>query len=147
MSNFFPSKNIPKIYAYSDTRYPGCLKVGYTTNPMDVRMKGHYPVILPSPSHVVELVELAIRENGTFFMDHVIHDRLKAKGIREVAGEWYECSIADVKASILAERKGIFNEENRSLEYTGISKHKSERVGGYDTTTTREEFEALTSHL
>jgi len=31
--------------------------------------------------------------------------------------------------------------ENASLEYTGIRKHKSERVGGYDTTTTNREFE------
>ena len=25
--------NIPRIYAYSDERFPNCLKVGYTTKP------------------------------------------------------------------------------------------------------------------
>lgn len=33
--------------------------------------------------------------------------------------------------------------EDASLEYTGIHTHKSERVGGYDTTTTRREFEEM----
>ena len=31
----------PIIYAYSDTRFPGCLKVGYTDRPIEVRMKEH----------------------------------------------------------------------------------------------------------
>jgi len=35
--------------------------------------------------------------------------------------------------------------EDASLEYTGISKHKTEQVGGYDTTTTRKEFEEITN--
>ena len=33
--------------------------------------------------------------------------------------------------------------EDSSLEYTGISKQKNLRVGGYDTTTTRKEFEEI----
>lgn len=35
----------PIIYAYSDTRFPGCLKVGYTDRPIEVRMKEHYPTL------------------------------------------------------------------------------------------------------
>lgn len=33
--------------------------------------------------------------------------------------------------------------EDSSLEYTGLSKHKDLRVGGYDTTTPRKEFEEM----
>lgn len=117
MSNFFPSQDIPKIYAYSDTRFPNCLKVGYTTKPMDNRMKGHYPVLLPFDSYVVELVELAIREDGTFFTDKKIHKQLKKRGFPSINGEWFECSTTDVRACILAERKGIINEENRSWDF------------------------------
>ncbi len=117
MNSYFPSKNIPKIYAYSDTRYPGCLKIGYTAKSVEERVKDQYPTIVPHQSYKIELEEIAVREDGTFFMDHAIHDRLKAKGIRKVAGEWYKCTVEDVKASIIAERKGIFNEENRSLDF------------------------------
>lgn len=117
MNTFFPSKNIPKIYAYSDTRYPNCLKIGYTSKSVDERVKSQYPVIVPHQSYKIELEKLAIREDGTYFMDHAIHQRLKAKGITEVAGEWFKCSVEDVLASIIAERKRIFNEENRSQDF------------------------------
>lgn len=117
MSSFFPSKNIPKIYAYSDTRFPNCLKIGYTAKAVEERVKDQYPVILPDQSYKIELDELAIREDGTFFMDHAIHTRLDQKGFRKVAGEWYQCEVGDVLASIMAERKGIVNEENRSLDF------------------------------
>lgn len=117
MNSYFPSKNIPKIYAYSDTRYPGCLKIGYTAKSVEERVKDQYPTTVPHQSYKIELEELAVREDGTFFMDHAIHKRLKVKSVKKVAGEWYQCSVEDVKASILAERKGIFNEENRTLDF------------------------------
>lgn len=117
MSNFFPSKNIPKIYAYSDTRFPNCLKVGYTTKTAEERIKEQYPVKLPNQSYKIELEELAVRENGTFFTDREIHKLLQKKGFRNQNGEWFECSLADVRACILAEKKGISNEENRSLDF------------------------------
>ena len=51
----------PIIYAYSDTRYPGCLKVGYTDRPIEERMKEHYPTLTPGISYKVEYVESARR--------------------------------------------------------------------------------------
>ena len=41
----------PIIYAYSDTRFLGCLKVGYTERPIEVRMHGHYPTLTPGESY------------------------------------------------------------------------------------------------
>lgn len=117
MSNFFPSKNVPKIYAYSDTRFPNFLKVGYTTKTVEERVKEQFPVVLPNQSYKIELEELAIRENGTFFTDFEIHKQLKKRGFLNKSGEWFECNTDEVRACILAEKKGISNEENRSLDF------------------------------
>ncbi|MGN0309743.1 MAG: GIY-YIG nuclease family protein [Bacteroides sp.] len=51
----------PIIYAYSDTRFPGMLKVGYTARPIEVRMKEHYPTLVPGQSWHVELIRPAMR--------------------------------------------------------------------------------------
>lgn len=117
MSDFFPSKSIPKIYAYTDTRFEGYLKVGYTTKTAEERVREQYPVILPNQSYSIVLEENAVRDNGTFFTDKDIHKILKAKGIRNKNGEWFECDERDVKSCILAERKGIRNEQERTQDF------------------------------
>lgn len=117
MSNFFPSKSIPKVYAYSDTRFEGYLKVGYTTKTAEERVKEQYPVILPNQSYEILLEENAVREDETFFTDRDIHKRLLKSGIRNENGEWFECNVRDIVACILAERKGIRNEEKRTLDF------------------------------
>ncbi|MDD3285912.1 MAG: DEAD/DEAH box helicase family protein [Bacteroidales bacterium] len=117
MSNYFPSKSIPKIYAYSDTRFEGYLKVGYTTKTAEERVKEQYPVILPNQSYEILLEENAVREDETFFTDRDIHKRLLKSGIRNENGEWFECNVRDIVACILAERKGIRNEEKRTLDF------------------------------
>ena len=45
---FFPArpKGYPQIYAYSDPRFAGQLKVGYTTIGVQERVRQQYPVIL-----------------------------------------------------------------------------------------------------
>ena len=85
----------PIIYAFSDTRWPGCLKVGYTTRTIDERMKEHYPTITPTISYKVEYVEPAMYDDGSVFMDHAVHAVLKAKHIRCENGEWYRCTVDD----------------------------------------------------
>ena len=117
---FFPQRpnTDPIIYAYSDTRFPGCLKVGYTTRPIEERMKEHYPIITPSISYKVEMVESAMYADGGSFMDHEVHTMLKKKGIKEVAGEWYKCTVNDVLASVIAVRKHVLNEENRTRTFS-----------------------------
>ena len=113
----------PIIYAYSDTRFPGCLKVGYTTRPVDVRMKEHYPTLTPEQSYKVELVESALYPDGTSFVDHDVHRVLRAKGFKAIKSpddkksEWYKCTVDDVKAAILAVREHITNFENRTQDF------------------------------
>ena len=96
----------PVIYAYSDTRFKGCLKVGYTDRPIEERMSEHYPTLTPGISYKVEVVECAMDSDGAIFMDHDVHRALEANGFtvaRTPDGkktEWYKCSVNDVKAAI-----------------------------------------------
>lgn len=62
--NLFPARpsSRPVIYAYSDARFPGMLKVGMTDRPIEVRMKEHYPTLLPGDKkpYKVEMLESAM---------------------------------------------------------------------------------------
>lgn len=107
-NNFFPQRPVinPIIYAYSDTRYPGCLKIGDTTRPIEVRMKEHYPTITPGVSYKVELIESAMYDDGSSFRDYKVHEVLKNNGITCVAGEWFKCDVKTVKRAIFAVKNG-----------------------------------------
>ena len=92
----------PLIYAYSDTRYPGMLKVGYTTRDVETRIREQYPVALPEQSWKVELVRPAMRNDGTTFDDHAVHEVLENSHFQNVNGEWYQCEVKDVEHAIKA---------------------------------------------
>jgi len=98
-------KNIPKIYAYADTRFSGCLKIGYTERDVAQRVAEQYPVKLPQQSYEIVFNEVAMRDNGTFFDDHAIHKRLSAQGLMRENGEWFRCSLKDVQAAFIAEKQ------------------------------------------
>ncbi len=53
--NYFPEKSIPKVYGYTDTRFPNCIKVGYTTKTAEERVAAQYPVKLPNMSYEIIL--------------------------------------------------------------------------------------------
>ena len=53
MSEFITELRTPKIYAYSDSRFPDCLKIGYTTRDVKQRVAEQYPVKLPNQSYQV----------------------------------------------------------------------------------------------
>ena len=74
----------PIIYAYSDPRFPGCLKVGDTVRPIDVRMHEHYPTLLPSDEkpYKVEVIMPALYADGSRFRDHTVHRMLEKRGIK-----------------------------------------------------------------
>ncbi|MDG6896001.1 GIY-YIG nuclease family protein [Volucribacter amazonae] len=107
----------PKIYAYSDTRFEGCLKIGYTERSVEQRVQEQYPVKTPHQSWKIELDELAQRNDGSLFKDHEVHQYLKQQGIFPIEGEWYACRLEDLKAALLAIRKGIINQENRICDF------------------------------
>lgn len=116
-TDFFPQRPEvkPMIYAYSDLQYPGCLKVGYTAVDIDKRVAQQYPTKRPDGKvpYKIELRESAMYTDGTSFTDHDVHRVLKKKGITALEGEWFKCTVADVKSAINAVRTHTENVENR----------------------------------
>ena len=119
---FFPSRpeSTPKIYAYEDTntQYDGLLKIGYTTKDAKCRVAQQYPTKRPGklPYRIV-LEESAMRNDGTVFTDHDIHRYLRLIGIKNPNGEWFKCTVEQVKSAIIAVKSGQLNVENRSLNF------------------------------
>lgn len=98
----------PSLYAYSDTRFPGCLKIGYTERPVDDRMHEHYPTLTPGCSYKVEYVESALNAEGEVIYDHAVHKLLEANHVHAIKNpdnkktEWFKCSVQQVKEAIYA---------------------------------------------
>ena len=119
------SKSRPIIYAYSDPRYEGCLKVGYTSRPIEERMKEHYPTLLPNGQkpYTVVLTEPAMRDDGSVFMDHDVHKVLEARKIHKRKNpsgkktEWFKCTADDVRAAIVAVRTGHLGSTPRTQTF------------------------------
>ena len=102
--------NIPRIYAYSDEHFPGCLKVGYTTRTAEERVREQTEAVkMPKQTWCIELNELAIRNDGTFFTDHEIHRGLQRMGVVRENGEWFRCSVEQLKACITYEKTGQYD--------------------------------------
>ena len=114
----FNQIHAPKIYVYSDSRYPNCLKVGYTAQEtVSQRMKQHYPTVTPSQSWKLEFETLAIKDDGSYFKDFAVFDELKKMGIKRIAGEWFECNIETVKNAILNIKKAKTFERQRTQDF------------------------------
>ncbi|MCC6351369.1 MAG: GIY-YIG nuclease family protein [Fimbriimonadaceae bacterium] len=123
MSNTFfhsrPAAN-PVVYAYEDTnpQYAGLLKVGYTTGNARARIAQQYPTVRPGdPPYIIHLEESAMRADGTAFTDRDVHRVLRKKGLRNEAGEWFKCTVDDVRAAIIALVEGKESEENRTRSF------------------------------
>ncbi|MEB3248029.1 MAG: GIY-YIG nuclease family protein [Merismopediaceae bacterium] len=121
--NFFPPRPQidPIIYAYLDThpQYQGLLKIGYTTRDAQTRVAEQYPITKPGEKpYQILLEETAIRNDGSIFKDYQIHHYLRQQGIPNPTGEWFECSVEQVKAAILAVKEGKNNPENRTQNFS-----------------------------
>lgn len=121
IEDFFPERTTskPMVYAYFDELYPGCLKVGYTTIGVEKRIAQQYPVKRPDGSVPYKIVyrESAMLPDGSVFDDHTVHRVLKRKGIEWLGGEWFKCTVDDIKAAIVAIRTGNLNSENRTQTF------------------------------
>jgi len=121
--DFFPPRPQvqPKIYAYEDThpQFAGLLKVGYTTKDVRQRVAEQYPTLKPGPPpYRIVLEEPAMRRDGTVFTDRDVHRMLRINGVKNPEGEWFRCTVEQVKAAIIAVREGQLFEEQRSLDFT-----------------------------
>ena len=124
INEFFPGRpsSHPMIYAYEDTnpQYEGMLKVGYTSVDVDKRVAQQYPTKRPDGSipYRIVLRESAMYPDGSHFRDTDVHRVLKKKTVPGMGGEWFKCSVEDVKAAIIAVRNGIDNVENRTQSFS-----------------------------
>lgn len=108
----------PKIYAYSDNRYPNCLKIGYTAQESAAnRMKQHYPTVTPNQSWKLEFETLAIKHDGSYFKDYAVHRELEKMGVKNAAGEWFVCDVETLQNAILNIKNGKTYERQRTQDF------------------------------
>ena len=97
-------KGNPKIYAYSDShpQYEGLLKIGYTSRKtVQERVKEQYPILSPGEkTYTIHLDAIAIRNDGSSFIDKDVHKILERKGFSNPKGEWFRCTVEDVKTAV-----------------------------------------------
>ena len=115
-----------KIYAWSTNeikKYEGCLKVGQTTQEVNSRIiqsqgQARYKYIL-------EVDELAEREDGTLFRDSAVRERLKQKGFENVELEWMRCTAKDVLVAIKELQTGAARVGSHSEDFKLRSEQKA----------------------
>jgi hypothetical protein len=116
---FFPQRPDinPKIYVYSidAPNREGLLKVGFTVRDVSTRIAEQLQT--SGVAYKIEYETEAIRNDGSSFTDHDIHRYLRNKGIRNPDGEWFRCTLDDVKAALVAVIKDEKNEENRTWTF------------------------------
>lgn len=134
----------PKIYAYTIEKHrdeawiggrngSGLIKIGYTEQEVEKRIRQQLDAVKMPVSTKFEVlaVETAVTDDGDVFMDHSVHAQLKSAGINNVRGEWFECTVDEARAAILAvkEKKQLTNlralasfamrpEQSRAVERT-----------------------------
>jgi hypothetical protein len=86
----------------------GLIKVGETTKKTArARINQQLGTAYPGLKGVtIYLDERARRKDGTYFRDYDVHRALQEAGIRRVGGEWFEATLDEVKAAIVAVRNG-----------------------------------------
>jgi hypothetical protein len=121
---FFPLRpeTQPMIYAYEDSNpeYRGLLKVGYTAIGVEQRVAQQYPTKRPDgkiPYRIV-FAESAMYADGGNFSDHDIHRALARRGFPSEGGEWFRCTVKDLRAAYIAVRDRVENIENRTRDFS-----------------------------
>jgi len=107
-----------RVYAYSidDKAHSGQLKVGQTTRGVSHRV-GQQLKTANIKNFKIELDEVAEREDGSLITDYQLRAALVRKGFRNTEREWIECSVKDVKATLIALRTGLQISGTRDQEF------------------------------
>ncbi len=127
--DFFPPRPAakPTIYAFASTHpdHAGLLKVGYTERAAADRIAEQFPSGMNA--YRVELIEPAMRSDGSTFTDHDVHRHLRAKGIKNPSHEWFKCTVQQLRAAVVAVRERTTNVEDRTLAF-GLRPEQREAV-------------------
>lgn len=118
--DFFPPRPTtnPTIYAYELVNvgtHNGLLKIGYTDRDAQKRIKEQLGTAAIQYKIVFE--ESAMKRDGSSFTDHDIHRHLRQKGFANPEGEWFKCSINDLRKAIWEIKTGERTEANRTLTF------------------------------
>ena len=116
--SFFKAVEIlnPRIYAYSDShaQFDGLLKIGYTTKAVEDRVRQQYPTLTPGkPTYTIHLDESAVRNDGSTFSDRDVHKVLRKNGFLNPEGEWFKCSVDDVRSALASIKLGELKVDGR----------------------------------
>ena len=118
---FFPKRPDanPTIYAYELTgvaTHKGLLKIGFTNRNPKARIEEQLKTSRIKYKIVFE--ESAMRNDGSSFTDHEVHYYLRKQKIKNPEGEWFQCTVKELKAAILSLKSGEINEDNRTLDFS-----------------------------
>lgn len=142
--NFFPPRpsTNPTIYAYELPDIPykvGMLKIGQTIRPGEVRIDEQTKTA--GIKYKIVFEESAMRRDGSSFTDSDVHKILRKKGIKNPEGEWFVCTLNDLRSAIHEIKTGEHTEENRVLSF-GMRPEQVNAVGK-----TKDYFESFRSEL
>src|SRR3989344_5806191 len=118
--DFFPQKPDvnPTIYAYEligVDSHKGLLKVGYTIRNAQDRVAEQLKT--SRLKYKIVLEETAIRNDGTTFTDHEVHQHLKRRSIKKKDGEWFKCTVRDIKSTINDVKNRKFSVQTREHNF------------------------------
>ena len=113
----------PTIYVYSlpqVTTHKGYIKVGYTDRDVETRINEQ--IHTSGLKANILYVESAMCSDGSIFTDKDVHRILRRKGFRQMnegsdRNEWFNCSVADVKAAIVELKTGIITDASRTATF------------------------------
>lgn len=109
-----------QIYIYSDTAFPGWLKIGETTRDnVEERIEEQHPITEPWKTYRTEWHGSAFYTDGSgdTFADKDIHRYLRRHGYK-MAGEWCRCTLSQAKNAYEAVRQRREIEEERHLSFS-----------------------------
>ena len=122
MSNkeFFPPRPTanPTIYAYEligVATHVGLLKIGFTDRDAQTRIREQLGTA--AIQHTIVFEESAMKRDGSSFTDHDVHRHLKKLCFVNTEGEWFKCSLNDLRRAIHQIKTGEKTEENRVLTF------------------------------
>lgn len=117
---FFPPRQLanPTIYAYEligvDT-HKGLLKIGFTDRDTHTRIKEQLGTAAIKYRVVYE--ESAMKRDGGSFTDHDVHRVLRKRNISNPEGEWFKCSLNDIRSAVHQIKTGEKTEESRTYTF------------------------------
>jgi len=127
---FFPPRpdTKPTIYAYElvdVSTHTGLLKIGYTDRDAQTRIKEQLQTA--NIRYKIVFEESAMKRDGSSFTDHDVHRQLRKNGFANPDGEWFKCSLNDLRRAIWEVKTGECAEENRVLSF-GMRPEQQEAV-------------------